>query len=253
MNTLTYLANWPLSLSSSRRHTQNKNFKLKSGPPIALGLAFLALAAISPPSQAIFVDLNTSALSGSNAVLEFDLFDGDSTANNTATISGIGVDSTGTLGSTDCSIGCLQTGAAYTINDSLGFGEFLQNVSLGNNVSFNLNVSNFYNAAGGGSPDRLVLSLLDAATNFTLTSTNLNLSGAIPVQDALLTVDYTGGAGDLIRKASVSTPTVDVTAIASPGPLSLILPWSLWSLTRRRAMRPIANQRLAANSELAQI
>jgi len=90
-----------------------------------------------------------------------------------------------------------------------------------------------------------VVSLLDPVTNFTLTNTNLNLTDATSVQDALLTVDFTGGSGNLIREATASDPSIGVTVLPSPEPWSLILPWGLWLAWRNRPSRGLASTSLA--------
>src|ERR1051326_6576913 len=98
-----------------------------------------------------------------------------------AAISGLATN--GTLQGRDCSVGG-SGGPPFVINDSLGFGEFTQNLILGSILSFYLISTN---AFAGGDPDLLVLNLLNAATGFTLVDTNLDaLSAPIPFQGALM-------------------------------------------------------------------
>src|SRR5262245_25788048 len=139
---------------------------------------------------ALSITLGTTALAGTDARLEFDLLDGDLSENNNATISGLTTD--GILGTATCEMGVSCTGGpSFTISDTGGLGQFLQDLTLGGSVAFNLDFTN--NFAGSGAPDRLVLFLLDPDTNFTLVDTNLDrLSDPIPFQDALLFVGLGG-------------------------------------------------------------
>ncbi|MDD5036887.1 MAG: hypothetical protein PHE55_19350 [Methylococcaceae bacterium] len=197
----------------------------------ALSLALLSAVAANP-AFALSVDLDTRALNGTNARLEFSLLDGDLTDDNQATIAGLTTD--GTLQAHDCSLSCVEGGGSFTLSDTGGLGQFLQDLVLGNTVHFSLDFSHRF---AGGDPDRLVLSLLDPGTNFTLVTTNLNLIDATSVQDALVTVDFTGGAGNLIRQATASNPTIGVSLVPVPAPWFLILPWASWLIGRVRLSR----------------
>jgi len=179
-----------------------------------MALAALAgaasLAGVNGNAAAIPVSLDTSSLSGVSAQLEFSLLDGDLLGNNSATIGSISTD--GTLGVSDCSVGCAG-GPPYMINEAFGFGQFLQNVILGNRLSFDLTfTSNF----AGGTPDRFSLVLLDPATSFPLVRTDPVAfpGGPVPVEHALLIVDYTPGAA--IQIATVTDPALPV-AVPEPG------------------------------------
>lgn len=203
--------------------------------PLLLPLALLGLTLASPQADALSIDLDTSALSGIAARLEFVLYDGDLTDNNHATIASLATDATGTLQTHDCSLSCIESAGSYTLADTGGLGQFLQDLTLGNSLHFGLSLSN---AFAGGELDRLVVSLLDPATNFVLVSTDLNLTDAISVQDALLTVDFSGGAGYLLRQATATTPAVGISVVPSPAPLSLMLPWAFWLAGQGRTARP---------------
>jgi hypothetical protein len=215
------------------------------GPFLAaggLGLLWI-LCAIAVPSEvgAVPVPLiiNTSALTGQDARLEFDLFDGDfSLGNNSVTLSNIATD--GTLGSATCDpgLGC-SGGPPFTITDGAGFGQLLQDLTLGNTLSFTLDLTTNFSGAAGAAPDRFVFNLLDPDSNFTLVDTNLDrLSDAVPVQDALIFIDLVGGTRGLdISLASSTNPSVPTGVIPEPGALSLMilgLP-VLWTIARRRA------------------
>lgn len=186
-----------------------------------LTLALLCMAQAIPQAHALSVNLDTSSLAGTPARLDFYLLDGDGAENNSATVSGMAVDGTPLAGAP----------ASATFTDAGGFGEFTQDLVLGAALHFGLSFSNNF---AGGDPDRLVLALLDPGTNFSLVTTNLDLTDATSVEDALLTVDFTGGAGNLIRQATASNPAVGVAVVPSPEPWSLAVPWLLWLAWRGR-------------------
>jgi len=193
--------------------------------------------AMAETASALSIDLDTTSLSGTTARFEFSLFDGDSTENNSVTISGLTTD--GTLLNSDCTISC--TGA-YKVSDIGGFGQFLQDVTLGTRFHFDLGLSNHFATGLDHAPDRLAISLLNPDTNFSLLTTHLNLDDALPVNDALLTVDFTGEpAGLSLRLASASNPAIGITAIPSPATWSLMLPWTLWLAKRAKPSRPAIN------------
>jgi hypothetical protein len=204
-------------------------------PLWALSLALLGLFAAHPKAHALSIELDTSALSAvyTDARLEITLLDGDFAENNQAKLSGIATD--GSLGALDCSVSCTTSPPVFTLSDTGGLGQFLQDLSLGSFLHFKLELSNVYASGNpGAAPDRLVVSLLDPATNLTLAGTNLDINDATSVQDALVTIDFAGNAGHLIRQATVTDPAVGVTVIPSPGTLSLTLPWALWLAGRGR-------------------
>lgn len=172
----------------------------------ALALAVTGMTAAPPPVSAVLININSSALSGTSARLDFQLLDGDLTANNSATISSINTN--GTLQVVDCSVGCAG-GPPFVINDTLGLGQFIQDLVLGTVLSFDLG---FTNAFAGGDADLLVLNLLDPANNFSLIDTNLDaLAGPVPYQDALLVVNFSNGQFLL---PSGSIPAIGVSAAA---------------------------------------
>jgi len=164
------------------------------------------------PACATLFSFNTTALAGSSARLEFSLFDGDfDLGNNSVTIAS--VNTNGSLGAVDCSLGCTG-GPPFTITDALGLGQYLQDLTLGTVFSFNLSFTT--NFSGVNAPDRLVLSLLDAGTNFTLVDTNLdNLNDAVPYQDAILVIDLVPGGKPLLPTSS--NPSLPGAIIPAPG------------------------------------
>ena len=198
----------------------------RHGPAALLCCAGL-LAAITTPHDALAygVTLNTSSLAGVPGRLEFALLDGDSVANNSVVISN--VVSNGTFVGTECSVGCTG-GPPFVINDALGLGQFLYDLTLGTSVSFDLSfTTNYGGVPGTDPPDRFALSLLDPGTNFTLVSTNLLFPA-----DALLTIDLIGSG--VVQAASSISPSV---GISIPEPGSLVLATTaLLALVRRRTV-----------------
>lgn len=181
----------------------------------AFVLAFAACCAV--PVGATVISLDTTSLAGTSARLDFSLLDGDfDLGNNSVTIGAIATD--GSLGGVDCSLGC-SGGPPYTITEAAALGQFLQDLTLGTTLSFDLGFTTQY--SGIGAPDRLSLLLLDPTTNFTLVVTDLDfLNDPVPTQDALLLVDLAPGA--VIRQAMISDPSIPVTAIPEPGAAGLV-------------------------------
>jgi len=172
----------------------------------------------APPASAlpINITIDTSVLSGTDAFLTFDLFDFDGASNNSATISGFTTD--GTLGAAiplgDVS-GSLP--GDVIINDTIGVGELLQSITLGNSIAFVVDLTTNF---AGGQPDSFSLFLLDQITSFSLVTTNLP-------GDALFTVDIVGPPGGLsLAVSSGNTPDVRVStaaaAVPEPGTLALM-------------------------------
>ena len=168
----------------------------------ALVLA-VGITTVAPrPAAAILVNVNSSALNGTSARLDFQLLDGDLTANNSATLSAFNTN--GTLQGFDCTVGCAG-GPPFVINDALGFGQFIRDLVLGTALSFDLGFTNNF---AGGDADLLVLNLLDPVTNFTLVNTNLDaLAGPVPYQDALLVLNFQTRQ---LLFPSVSSPVIGV-------------------------------------------
>lgn len=174
----------------------------------ALIIAVTALIGAPRPAAALLVNINSSALSGTPARLDFQLLDGDLTANNSATISALNTN--GTLQGRDCSVGCTG-GPPFIVNDALGLGQFIQDLVLGTVLSFDLALTNNF---AGGNADLLVLNLLDPNSNFSLVDTNLDaLIAPVPYQDALLVFNFQSGR---FLFPSISSPSVLVSAVAEP-------------------------------------
>lgn len=189
-------------------------------------------AACAGPAHALLFSFNTTALSGTSARLEFSLFDGDFSGNNSVTIASLTTN--GSLGAVDCTVGCTG-GPPYTIDDAIGLGSYLQDLTLGTVFSFNLTFTT--NFSGSGDPDRLVVSLLDPGTNLTLVDTDLDLvSGAVGTQDAILVLDLV--AGSKAQLPTVSTPGLPGAIIPAPGSAVLFgLGLAMLAMRRIRAGR----------------
>jgi hypothetical protein len=164
----------------------------------------------------VFID--TTTLTGTDAVLAFNLVDGDALANNVVTIANFSTD--GTLGAAVANPPSAVVGAfpgTVTIADTALFNELLQGITLDTTITFTLNLTE--NFAGGLVPDQFSLFLLD--------TTDLPLFSTSDPTDAhaLFAIDITGVAfGNLQRFTATSSPaaTVRVAPVPEPGPLLLL-------------------------------
>jgi len=164
-------------------------------------------------ATSVNVSIDTAAISGTEALLTFDLFDFDGLSNNSAVVRAFSTD--GTLGSaatTGDVNGSLP--GTVTISDTVGVGELLQGIILGSSTAFVLDLTtNFV----GGQPDSFSFFLLDPATSFSLIDTNL-------LGDALFTVGIANSPQGLSLSVSGgNTPNVGVSATVVPEPSTLAL------------------------------
>lgn len=158
----------------------------------------------------IIFSLDTNALSGTDARLDFQLIDGDVTDNSNVIIADITTD--GTLLTTDCTVNCSGGPPPFTITDTGGLGLFAQILTLGSSLSFSLTPTL-------GGLDLLIVNLLNPDTNFSLVATDLNnAAGPVPYQDALLVLNLSNGSFQL---PSSIDPTLSISA--GPEPSTLIL------------------------------
>ena len=181
---------------------------------VALGLLAAAFAFGAQAQAAIIqVVVDTSSLSGTPAVLAWDLVDGDGVVNNTAVISGVATD--GTLGTAEADgdvSGALP--GPVTIGDGSFFNELRQGISLGDFVSFTLNLST---GSAGPVPDALSFFLLNATATASLVGSDL-------FADALLRFDFTSaGALEVAETASPPVPVTTTTPVPLPASLSLVV------------------------------
>ena len=169
------------------------------------GLALMALASVALPALAIPIGIDTSSKAGTNATLSIALFDGDFTANNQATISNLQTVG-GTFGpTTTCrsSDGCDIVPPFFVLNDNTRFGEFLQELTLGSFLSFDLSFTNAFNNVVGATSDLVIGELLDTA-NFRLFDTDLDApNDRVPYQDALFVADL--ASNRVIGAANLTT------------------------------------------------
>jgi hypothetical protein len=168
---------------------------------IPLFLLVVGVWVLPSPASAVLVSVtaDTTALAGTAAQLEFDLFGlDDLDGNNTALLAGPAI------------------GAPVLLTDAGGLGQLLQDTILGNAVAFTVDLSSVFEA-GSAEPDRFAFFLLDPVTSFSLVATDLE-------GDALLRADLVGGALAVFA-AAVTTPSVPVQAQvqAVSGASSLLL------------------------------
>jgi hypothetical protein len=192
-------------------------------------------------ASASMVTLNTSSLAGAGGRFEFLLLDGDGVANNSVTISNIV--SNGTFIGTECSVGCTGGPTSFVIDDSLGFGQFLYDLTLGSSLTFSLSyTTNFSGVPGTDPPDRFALSLLDPDTNFSLIRTDLLFPS-----DALQTIDLIGSG--VVQTARSTSPSIGISidggaVLPEPAPLALTA-IALVALFRRQGLQALRACRLA--------
>ncbi len=216
-----------------RRAAVRRRARCPLVPAVAALFAVLCLGGVPQEASAVVIYLDTTRLAGAPAVLDLSLIDGDGLANNSFTISSIVADVP--LGSRVCVVGC-SGGPPFTLDDAGGFGQFLQYLTLGNRLALDLSFTANY--SGFGAPDRLSLSLLDPASNFTLVDSDLDFaSDPVPVQDAVLILDYLPG-GPILQLASATDPSLPL-AIPEPG-VGALFPLGLALLGSRRIRRGAA-------------
>lgn len=144
------------------------------------------------------VDIDTTAWSGSNGTLAFDLVGGDgASSNNTATIGGFVTN------------GLLGSASSLALTDTGFFNEALRGITFGTHLSFTLQLTENHTAPGF---DQFSFFLLDPTTLLPLGATS-DPTGA----NALFAIDVTGAAGG----------NATVFASAVPG--------ISWTLTRQAA------------------
>jgi hypothetical protein len=202
-----------------------------------LAAAILPLCASATLATSIGVAIDTSALSGTNAVLVFRFLDGGAPANQVV-IAGFTTDaSLGAAATTGGVSGALP--GTVTLDDTAALSDLAQHLALAQFVDFSVDPTT--NAPGGGSsPDMLAIYLLDELTGLPLFSTS-DPSGA----GALIVFEITGGElGQIDLYVATSFPAATVIiAIPNGAPLPAT-PWLVavaavalgWS-RRRRGVR----------------
>lgn len=163
--------------------TSQKGFLL-----VRLLILLLAFVSMTQPSRAdsIFdIAIDTRPLAGMNAQLAFDLTRGDGATNS---ISILGFTTDATVGAATSMGGPAIGGlpGATTLGDGEFFNELLQDLTLGDSISFRLSLTENF---AGPTPAEFSLFMLDPATGLPLFSTS-DPTGA----DALFALDITGAA-----------------------------------------------------------
>lgn len=188
-------------------------------PSVALA-ALLMAGALPVHATALHVSLDTAALFGTAAVLAFDFTDFDS-AINTVTIDDFLTD--GTLGLADAPFGGVAGAlpATVTLNET-GYSliELLQHITLGNTLSFNLDLTE---ASSGASPvDAFAFFLLDTSASQSLIATDDPTTA-----NALFAVDIDGTRTGNVQTFNPISTQVSWTLTA---PAAAPLPATLWLL-----------------------
>jgi hypothetical protein len=175
--------------------------------------AILALVSADAFASPISITLDTSALSGSNVQLAFDLIDGDGVRNNDVVISAFAID--GILGVPTISGGVSGTlPGLVKISDTEFFNELLQESKLGSHLSFVVDSTN--NFAGGPIPDGFSVLIIDHNGSSSLVTTSL-------LGDAIVAADLNGFGQVTIIQATTTSPVIEISqqiaGVPEPGPL----------------------------------
>jgi hypothetical protein len=143
------------------------------------------------------VAIDTTAWSGQNGTLAFDLIGGDAaTANNTATIGSFVTN------------GTLNSVGDITLTDTGFFNEVLRGITFGSQLTFTLQLTESHTAPG---LDQFSFFLLDPGTLLPLGATT-DPTGA----NALFAIDITGGAGGNAMVFASSVPGVSWHLTSAP-------------------------------------
>lgn len=177
------------------------NLKKKLLPVAAL---LLGISWQNAEATSFNVSIDTTALSGTDATLVFDLTDGDGVYQNTALMSGFNSDVFG-------------PGVSVSLPETSFFNEATLNFTLGNLINFNVALSDLFNA-GGSFPDNFSVFLLDAQGLISLLSTTDPTSS-----NALLGYDITGAVPGNLQSYADTAGNVSWTVTMVPEPASLAL------------------------------
>lgn len=192
-----------------------------STKPWILGAAlWIATIPLSSARTVFNVMLDTRVLSGAGAWLAVDFTDGDGATNNTATLTGFATDgaynpaSASTLGDVTG-----DPSTSLTLGDAQAFSEWLQPLTLGDALSFTLDVGNQF--GGSGYPDQFTLFLLAPGTGLPLYATD-DPAGL----DAVLTLALTGGPLSPAPHAALLGGGAVARVVGVPEPPA----WALWPM-----------------------
>jgi hypothetical protein len=185
----------------------------------------LVFGTVTFAAQAGVFDVTISdLLQNQTGFLAFDFLAGSPVPNNTVTVSNFATD--GTLGSVTPSgsvTGSLVPGP-LTLTDSSFFNEWLQGITYGTSISFQITTTDKFSP--GGIPDNFSFYLLDSSLNPFPTSDT--------VADSLFSLDLNGpGSIPQVFTSTVAQALVTpVTAVPEPSSLSLtaaLLGCVLWA------------------------
>ena len=193
-------------------------------------------------ATALQFTLDTSSLSGTVAQLAFDFIDGDGVVNNTVIVSDFYT--TGTLGNSSFSGGVTVTNPGpfpVTLTDTDFFNEFLQEITLGNSVSFTLNLTQ--QAPSGLLPDSFSFFLLNSTATLPLFATTDDLDPDFSA-GTLFQVDIDGSSNGVVYNfapadtGSAVTWTVEpVASVPLPSTALLLGAGLLGGLAARRRVQ----------------
>jgi hypothetical protein len=170
------------------------------------------------------VTINTTSVAGMGGTLAFDFIDGGPPSNQ-VTISKLQSDGTfGASATTGSVSGSALT--SFTLSDSVFFSELVQGLTLGDQVSFQLDATTNAPAAGSLS-DTLSFFLLDGTGVMDPMTAASLITTTDPTQaNSLFTlqIDGTSGGNVTIFGASPKVPVSfrAVTGVAEPAPLALL-------------------------------
>jgi hypothetical protein len=162
------------------------------------------------------VTIGTAELSGGDALLAFDLVDGDGATGTLLGLSSLEVVG-GSLAGIELSGGASGDPATHAaLDDSDFFNELAQSLSLGSSLTFRIDVTSI-SAPGTPVPDSFSIFLLDPTSGLTLVHTDLP-------GDALLTFDLVQPLAPVAAGLGEPTsPRLDVTVSAVPEPATASL------------------------------
>lgn len=186
-----------------------------------IALVFLMTTPLTAWSFAFDVTIDTTGLSGTDAILAFDFIDGDGLVNNTIDVSEFFIN-----GVFDPNLGTLEgdvtstNDTSATFHDGSAFNEVLVPVTLGSTIFFRLETTNMF-AAASFVPDAFSFFILNATSNLPLFTTT-DPTGS----DALFVVNLDGSLNGLsVYTAANPGPswTVQPAAVPLPGAFSMMV------------------------------
>ncbi len=204
------------------------------------GLFFASGLCVVAPAQAGVwqVQVDTTALAGTSAVLAFDLLDGGLAANRVV-LSGFASTAGALVSETSVAdvAGSLAGLGSVTLGDTAFFSEHLATVKLGSSLRFAFNASSLP-AEPGAFPDSFSFFMLNPVSGLPAFATS-DASGA------LFTLALSGAPAGPVTVFTALSKEVLVTVTAVPEPMSaglllgLCLLGLLGSLRHRRSLAPL--------------